>query len=83
MNSAFTRKDMEDWFKLLGCRVKIDEIDDVEPFPKLIVRVPSRFYHFVRYTLAQRMAMGVLYEVENLGFWECRIEKYQFNWRKQ
>lgn len=83
MNNVMrTPEDLQKFFELLQCRVKITEIDDVEPFPKLIIRVPRDKYHFVRWHLSQTMPMGLLYELENLGFFECRIKKYQYSFRR-
>lgn len=73
-------KGISDFFMLLNCRVIVTERPDVDSPIKLIFRVPPANYHFVRWFLAQSMRMGILYEVETLGFFECRLEKYQFTY---
>ena len=85
MNSVFTIKTMEDFFKLLGCRTTInEETEDASlgNINRVVVKVPKKNYHFVRCVMAERMAMGILYDVQLLKFWENRVNKYQFNWRK-
>lgn len=74
-----TPQNYEDFFKLLKCRVKINESQEGSVI-KVKIKVPKSSYHFMRWYLAQTVPMGILFELSLLGFWECRVEKYQFNW---
>ena len=76
-----TAREMEDFFRLLKCRVKIDE-DPKSIGIKFIIKVPKEHYHFVRWIMLREMPMGILYDLQLLNFFECRILKYQFNFKE-
>ena len=88
MNSlVFTPLKMEQFFRTLGCRTTIIETLagpdlDKNSWPMVLVKVPRKDYHFVRSIMAERMAMGTLWDVQVLGFFENRVTKYKFNWEK-
>jgi len=78
-SNVMTKEKLKDFFKLLNCRVSITETRKEGEWPSLIIKVPKRYYHFIRNRPAYTMPMGVLYDVQLLGFFENRITKYKFN----
>jgi len=82
MSVLSTPKKIKDFFLLLGCRTRIDQVKghpELGNWPKIIIKVPKSQYHFVRSAMADKMPMGVLWDIQTLGFFENRITKYKFN----